>query len=669
MKKYLNISKVRVAIASAVAIALSVLSIVALQEGGMTAGKFALALFLSILAGLLIIIRIPVNKIAGGIIFFILPLLALCCMEFYTHVPWDLTFPILILNYLFYLLLYLLFSSLFGNTRWGCVAGPVIPMIFGMANYFVVSFRSSPIVPWDFYSLGTAVTIADNYTFTVSDRLVFVLMGFIFLMILGEKTSIRIRKVKVRAASIVLSAVLLFGYVQGIQTKFTENLFGLDNILFTPNVLYRNNGFAGAFLANLQYLNIEKPSGYSKEAVEEIADSLEEKNKEDNKDALTDIADMPNIVVIMNEAFSDLSVYGDFNVSEDFMPYIHSLEENTVKGNLYVSVKGGNTANTEFEFLTGNTMAFLPSGSVAYQQYVKSQMPSLASHLKSLGYQTAALHPYYATGWNRNTVYPDLGFDNSYFKSDFSGASTLRGYVDDESAFNKIIELYEEKQQDDRLFAFEVTMQNHGGYSKEFDDFKEDVYLSDLDESGKTLSQISAERYLSLIKRSDEAFQDLTEYFAGQDEHTVILMFGDHQPSDYISNVILRLLGKDTEAREDSVDEFSEGYIVPFVMWANYDIEEEQVDAISANYLGGLLLEKANLPLSGFQSYLGGLREDFPVITANFWADASEEGIAFHNWKDGEADEDEQSLLDQYRMLQYNDLNDPKNRVWEFFGS
>ena len=98
MKKYLNISKVRVAIASAVAIALSVLSIVALQEGGMTAGKFALALFLSILAGLLIIIRIPVNKIAGGIIFFILPLLALCCMEFYTHVPWDLTFPILILN-------------------------------------------------------------------------------------------------------------------------------------------------------------------------------------------------------------------------------------------------------------------------------------------------------------------------------------------------------------------------------------------------------------------------------------------------------------------------------------------------------------------------------------------------------------------------------------------
>ena len=61
--------------------------------------------------------------------------------------------------------------------------------------------------------------------------------------------------------------------------------------------------------------------------------------------------------------------------------------------------------------------------------------------------------------------------------------------------------------------------------------------------------------------------------------------------------------------------------------------------------------------------------EDFPVITANFWADASEEGIAFHNWKDGEADEDEQSLLDQYRMLQYNDLNDPKNRVWEFFGS
>ena len=128
------------------------------------------------------------------------------------------------------------------------------------------------------------------------------------------------------------------------------------------------------------------------------------------------------------------------------MPFIDSLKENSVRGNLYVSVKGGNTANTEFEFLTGNSLAFLPAGSVAYQQFVKSDLPSLASHLGDLGYTTAALHPYRASGWNRNIVYPKLGFDAMYFQEDFQNATTCRGYVDDQSAFNKLIELYENKR-------------------------------------------------------------------------------------------------------------------------------------------------------------------------------------------------------------------------------
>lgn len=58
---------------------------------------------------------------------------------------------------------------------------------------------------------------------------------------------------------------------------------------------------------------------------------------------------LPNILVIMNEAFSDVGVLGELDVSEDYMPFVHSLqkgEENALTGTLHVSVKGGNTANT-----------------------------------------------------------------------------------------------------------------------------------------------------------------------------------------------------------------------------------------------------------------------------------------------------------------------------------
>lgn len=653
MKKLISKSKTRRAAAAVTALVLAILSVSAVWGDGLQGGKLALALFLSVLAGLLILLDFQFGEKLSLLIYLLLPAGVMCFVEYYTHVPQDLTVPIMALNYLFYLLLYAIWAALLGGTRWGGVFGPVIPMIAGLVNYFVVSFRSSPVVPWDIYSLGTAVSITDNYSFTLNFRVVFVLMGFAGLMIVGEKTNFALKGLKLRLLSVVLSILLMSGYVTAIQVEAVEDAFGMDDILFTPNVLYRNNGFAGAFLSNLRYLNVEKPEGYSAGTARELQESLEP----GDETAGVDLMDKPNIIVIMNEAFSDLSVYGDFGVSEDPLPFWHSLSENTVRGNLFVSVKGGNTANTEFEFLTGNSMAFMPAGSVPYQQFIKSETPSLASHLAEVGYRTAALHPYYASGWNRDQVYPDLGFQEVYFKDDFVGAEKLRGYVDDRSAFQKLIELYEEKEEGERLFAFEVTMQNHGGYSKEYPDLWPEIDLTWTPEEEKNTQVYATEKYLTLIHKTDEAFQELLEYFAGQEEKTIVVMFGDHQPSDYICNPILRELGIPEDLRDSDLDTFAQGYEVPFVMWANYDLEEEQVEALSANYLSSLLMEKAGLPLTAYQKYLSGLSEDYPVITANFYRKADG---TFHDLSGDD--------LNTYGILQYNDIVDKKNRLSGFFG-
>ncbi len=424
--------------------------------------------------------------------------------------------------------------------------------------------------------------------------------------------------------------------------------------------------FMVAYLANLQYLHIEKPQGYSTDAAQKIAEETSvSSGGEENHTDKTDMEDQPNILVIMNEAFSDLSVYGDFNTTEDYMPFWRSLKKNTVRGNLYVSVKGGNTANTEFEFLTGNTMAFLPTGSVPYQQFLNGAMPSLASQLGKLGYQTAALHPYYSTGWNRDKVYPYLGFDSEYFRDtgDFPDATLLRGWVDDESAFDKLIELYEEKEEGSPLFAFEVTMQNHGGYSKEYEDLTNEIQFSDAGEDLRSVHQVqieATEKYLTLIKKTDEAFENLIDYFQDEDEKTIILMFGDHQPAEYITNSVLRVLGEDTATRNDTTDKLKTSYEVPFVMWANYDIEEKEVDAISTNYLSGLLMDTAGLEKTGYQSWLEKLQQQYPVVTANFYQGTDG---TFQQW----SNEKQSGILNDYAILQYNNLVDKKHRIKNFF--
>lgn len=593
------------------------------------------------------------GKSVNGILLLILPILALACLEFYTHVPWDLTVPIFVLNLAFYYLLFGICTFLTGSTAAGYGIAPLFPMVFGLVNYFVVDFRSAPIVPWDLYSIKTAASVAGNYEFVITRRLVLVVLGFLLISFVGSKTGIILKKRKIRWAGVVIAVICMTGYLKGIGTDAAVDLFGLDTILFTPNVLYRNNGLTAGFLANLKFMNVEEPREYSAEKGEEIASAYKKES------VPSDMEELPNVIVIMNEAFSDLSVLGEFQTDMDYMPFIRSLEENAVKGNCYVSVKGGNTANSEYEFLTGDSMAFLPVGSVPYQQYIKGEMPSLAGHLGKLGYQTTAIHPYNASGWCRDRVYPWLGFEEALFKSDFEDPMLIRGYISDFSAISKIIELFEEKEDNERLFTFEVTMQNHGGYSRDAEGFEETVHITELE--NKTTQVRAVEKYLTLMLETDRAFEMLVSYLEKQDEHTIVLMFGDHQPSDYVTNPILRLVGRDRDG-DDADNVLFDNHIVPFVMWANYDIEEEEVDAISVNYLGGFLMEKAGIPTTSYQDFLSGLRQEIPAVTADMLMDK-----AGNRYRLGESGWDERQDMTDYHILDYNHLADPKNRIPDFF--
>lgn len=645
---------------------------------GMDTLGITLGVLLGIAAGTFVLLNIRFGKILSAMLYLLLPLAVVCALENYTHVITDLAPLILVLNLLFFYVLYGLLTALTGSVRMGFRLATLVPMLFGLTNYFVVSFRGSPIVPWDLLSFGTAASVADNYEFVLSWKAFYSVLAFIWMILLSSKSTVRLGRKKLRVISIAAYAALMFLYVGEIQNSAVQSFFGMDTTLFTLNVLYRNNGIAAAFLGNLRFLNIEQPSGYSVDKVEALMKQVEENAKnepetdaqgetvqatqgETNATAETEApassGQYPNIVVIMNEAFSDLSVWGDFATSEEVMPFFKSLQQEAVGGELYVSVKGGNTANTEFEFLTGDTMGFLPKGSIPYQQYINDETPSLASYLKTLGYSTTAIHPYNRTGWDRDTVYEKFGFDEFLDKDSFSSPYRLRGYISDKSAFDKIREQFSIKGDDERKFIFEVTMQNHGGYSRETPDFN--IYLTLPEVTGKTTSVVATEKYLTLINQTDRALEELIDYFKEQDEPVIVVMFGDHQPSDYITNVIQRICGATTS---DSLADLEQGYRVPFVMWSNYGLEHKYYDGISVNYLSSILMENAGIPLTGYQTFLKKLMETLPVINANVYRDADGN---FYNYEDDAYSGE----LKDYQMLQYNHLVDKKHRDDAFFGS
>lgn len=647
-------SKTRAAAALLVFLAAEAVIVWSVRSTSFHAGIFIVQTLLALGAGLLVLADFEPHRYAQIIFLILAPVLAFYGLETFTHNPFQMELSPQFMNLLLFWFFYLLLFVLLGNLKRTVITGSILFALIGTANHYVMEFRDNPILPWDLRSFSTAMSVTDNFVFTVPAAMIFTLLLFLYLCILGSKCTLKAPALKHRAWMAALAVCLLLAMKTALySTAVTDRVLTFSN-LFTQWATYRDNGFVVSFIQNTKYLNIDEPEQYSEKQIKEEADA----QRQEDDDTPVSAADSPNIIVIMNEAFSDLSVLHDFAASEDCMPFVHSLQtggENTVTGNLFVSVVGGNTANTEFEFLSGSSLAFLPSGSVPYQQYISDPMPTLATSLKDCGYRTIAMHPYLPGGWNRDRVYPLLGFDETYFRSDFEQPQIIRKYISDRSDYQKIRELYETKQPEDKLFVFNVTMQNHSSYSQIYDNFPPTVHLQDL-----AREYPATENYLTLIKESDAAFQELTEYFAQEEEDTIILLFGDHQPNDYVTECIASLTG--VPKAERGLEEQQNRFIVPFILWANFDIEEQHDVRLSVNYLGTLLLETAGLPMPQWQQYLSRLSKTLPVVTANVCID--HDGTYYPVRQDAHP---YQELLDQYWRFQYNLMFDPKHHPEQFF--
>ena len=594
---------------------------------------------------------IPIDRrrLAGACRFLAFALLsaaAFYLMEAYEHNPFA---EVRALAQLFNMILFELIAWILyfvtGRMHWAIRFELALAAVFGLANHYVMLFRSTPLVPWDIYSIGTAASVAGNYDFTPGVRPVVVTLVFLVLIALagllkdtkreensgedGGKRPLRRFLRWPMAAGLTLVLCLFTSALQDEEFQIRNYLYPY---LFTPVYMTDVNGMAVTFAMNLAYLVVDKPSGYDAAEARAVLLAYEEEQKEEG-------TAYPNLIVIMDEAFSDPAVLGGFETNQDYMPFVHELQQgmdNTVTGYLQVSVCGGNTANSEFEFLTGNTMAFLPGGSIPYQQYIKRQTPSLASYLASLGYQTYAQHPYYASGWERDEVYPLLGFADMDFIDDYANKSFVRSYVSDACDLRHVIETFEKKGEGP-AFIFNVTMQNHGGYTEQFDNFACDVQA---DCGTDALNQ-----YLSLLRLSDESLRGLVSYFEQVEEPTVIVFFGDHQPSDSVVQPIWLANGIDASRLSDEQQALR--YQVPYVIWANYEIGEQTGEDMSLNYLGASVLERAGVPVDAYRSYLLELKESCPVIAA------SGERVS-----DALGESEKKELLQTYKKLQYYNLFD-----------
>lgn len=535
------------------------------------------------------------------------------------------------------------------------VGTTAVGFFFAFMNYLLVLFRDCPLLASDLSSIGTGLDVAASYHIVLDKPCLWAIV----ISVIWVCAAIALKGGKGLALKRRLAAGLGLLIWAGAfyYTVFENTVFETFHVKvsgFKPKLNYKKNGYVLSFFITVNTSRIQKPAGYSPDRAKEIAAGYES-DKAVSADSPTEKT--PNVVAIMVEAFSDLKAVGDFKTNTEYMPFYKGLNENTIKGTLNSSVFGGSTANTEFEFLTGFTTAFLPFRSVPYATMVKEETPSISWDLKADSYGgNVAFHPGMANSYSRDTVYPLLGFEKHVSFEDMVDPEKLRAYVSDRQDFRTLVEEYEKYRRKDEnkpFYIFNVTIQNHSDYKLSTGVVKSGISITD---SGAREEE--AEQYLNCIKKTDDAIKELISYFENVDEPTVVVLFGDHQPR--VGSLFYdSLYGKDSEDLE--LDETARKYEVPFMIWANYDIGEKNGVELSANYLSSYFKQEIGLPMTAYDKYLMDLYKDIPVVSAICYKDRNGR---FYELKDKSKYSER---LNEYSILQYNGFVDTKNRADDIF--
>ncbi len=598
----------------------------------------------AILAGICVLtlaiymIDMPVHPVIRILFALVIPVGCFYTFETLTHQMSTMIELAKRLNIAFYYWLFLFVFFIAGRTSISMAICVSAIAAIGVGNYFVVMFRSNPIVPWDIYSFETAMSVADNYVFSVDWALAEHIAMFILMLIVGVRTNIRLSKKILRPILTVAMCIPAYFYISYLWQDNLERNTGLNDTLFNAKYMHSKDGFFVSFILDIHFLQIEEPKNYSDEYALSLLNEQEVEKVETPEE-------LPDIIAIMDETFSDPAVLGEFETNKDYMPFVHSILRgevaNTISGYTDVSVLGGNTANSEFEFLTGNSMAFFPNGSVPYLQYIRDGISTIVPQLEEYGYTTYGTHPYRAKGWNREFIYDLMGFDYRYFQGSFPFEDKLRNYVSDEADFKSILEW--RNNTEGPFFMFNVTMQNHSNYGGDFDNFDPQIVAK----FKNTSSNKYLNKYLSLMYETDQDVASLLSELSQSDRKTIVVFWGDHQPNDYVVRPIYKEYGLDFD--NQTYEQQQQRQKTPFFIWANYDIQEQTNVEISLNYLNILLFETAGLQLDEYQTFRKNLWQgQIPMMNAVGYRNDDDDLVEYDD-----APEEIQNLLNEYQNIQY----------------
>jgi len=492
---------------------------------------------------------------------------------------------------------------------------------------------------FDFKAFKSALEIKSNYSFwdqrgILSAFLALVNVFSVYRFTFG-KNVVPISKI-LRIPIILLFVSLVLFFTVGVS--YIADDLRRKNAVHVWNVewTYRNIGCAFYFYMEYNMFSMTKPPpGYSIRKAKNILKQYTSNEPIEKKKLRR-----PHIITVLSESFADYKFVKDFETNADYMPFIHSLKNNTIKGNVTVSPYGGITCNSEYEYLTGNSMSFYPFQTPAYLGLVNDKQKTLVEYLTKLGYDTYVLSATSRDMWNIGVVYDMLKFNHTFYEREYYDTKdTYHRNPTDKALFKGLIEKFKQRTKGKPVFMFMTTMQNHGGFPA----------LPNLPVTTKKYNNAGhIDTYLSGLKMTDDSVKMLLDYFKGVGEDVVVVFFGDHYPN--IPGFVKALTGHTLFDAPLQVK--SKLLTTPFFIWTNYKTKPEEGHYFALSYLSSKLMEVAGIPKTPYMKFLDEMKSHIPLLNPFCYADKP------GKWHSPDEKTDLTPYLEKYFQVQYYMIND-----------
>lgn len=512
----------------------------------------------------------------------------------------------------------------------------------GIAQYFVALFKGAAILPMDVIAVETAAAVGGSYRYVLDGTAILgiglAMAGICACSLIVGPRHAEKGRLPLRVLGNAVTAIAVLAVLGGLcLVPSWRDDFGVDMAYWNTLLHYEDYGLLPSFIASVHDLDIQEPTGYTQEGARELEQELAERyertrgRSEQRRAAVEQFEELqPTVIVIMDESFADLSQLGGERWGYEGPEFVcgRLLESPGLiaYGNLGISVLGGGTCNSEFEFLAGTSMGLVGGGKYPYQFFDLSQVPSLPRQFAEMGYPVIGMHPNKPNNWNRAHAFEQLGFEQFISEDAFAGRVWCHAGVSDAANFDVILEMLEEYQSPQ--FLFNVTMQNHSPYTLNL--FPEEILPTYAPIGLDVDTRAQLNEYLCCIEESDRAIEQFLLALEEMDRPVVVVYFGDHHPG---FSTTLNDIFYPSEGR-DSVEHVERIHQTPYFVWANYEVAGmpehgtgldypglEAQDA-SADMLAAITLELIGAPLTPYQEAQLMLRDHVLELNAAGWMDA-----------------------------------------------